>query len=172
MKIKAIQQALLTIAFLGLSSQAAELVVHSRGLVSACGYYSNTQVEWKLRYTNTDIPWGSKLYLVSGVHGQDNGEAVRWSKRVEQELHAIDAYTWEATSHRVVHQRGNLYNYSDVAFVIRVELPNGQQYYDNGAAGPMSYYEFAINRNEFTCVTDSLPSMPSFELQELQIRNP
>ena len=166
------------LALVTTTTNAAEIQVSTRGFVSACGYYSNTQVDWALKYVDTQIPWGSKLYLVSGLGGQVSTgtspelQSVRWDQKRDEEMIATAPYTWELQSRRVIHQRGNLYDYDSISFVVRVELPRGAVRYDNGSMGPMSYYVVKVSRSDFRCVTESGQGKPEFLPTEFLVRNP
>ena len=139
---------LLTAFVLAQSAHAADIAVKGRSY-NDCGYPTAVQGDAEVTYKNTELPWGSRVFLVSGLSGTENvfvdgtyvTRALDWRDRQEEELSSTSAWTWSGQRHAELAFRGRNYLFDAVQFVIRVVLPNGESFYDNGGQSRWGYYQ-------------------------------
>ena len=135
------------------SSMAANLSTLVRTYTHSCGYYTNTTADFRITYKNLEIPWGTRITLIYGFSNlSDKGYEVDWQYRKEQEMSAIDAYTWSTELSETIHTRSSAPGYDHLVFILKVIFPDGSVFYEQGSQRPWSYYQLEIPRDP-TCIT-------------------
>lgn len=138
----------LAVTFLTFAAHAANITALGRSY-SSCSYFTVVQGDAEVTFVDQDLPWGSRVFLVSGVGGVEsifaNGDYVsrplEWRERTEIEMKATAPYTWSATRTVALAERGRNAHYDHLQFVVRVELPTGENFYDNGNQSRWGYYQ-------------------------------
>ncbi len=103
---------------------------------------STTTAYLEVTYQNQSLPWGSEVFLVSGVRCPMSGGS--WQKRTfPNPMEAVAGSTWQRKLSATVADK---YQGScgDYEFVFLIKLPNGRSYYDNGDKAPLGFYSSQI----------------------------
>ncbi len=145
---------------------AAEVAVHGRGYSHSCGYYSATAGDFNVTYLNQELRWGTQVYLRYGLNGEWSQQGTRvWQRAAEVEMSAISGYTWSGKVTVSLGSRGSAEAYDALAFVVRVVLPDGSQFFEKGSQGPQGYFMARLApvfSMSFPCV-DETHAKPEFQ---------
>lgn len=99
---------------------------------------SATVAHLEVTYQNQNLPWGSEVFLASGVRCPATGGS--WQNRTYPEpMGAVAGSTWQRKLRVTVADKYTGYC-SDFEFAFLIKLPDGRSYYDNGGKAPLGFY--------------------------------
>jgi hypothetical protein len=153
------------------SSFGSDVKVLGRSFMHSCGYYSRTSAEFQVNYTNSNLKWGSRVYLISGLSGtQYAAQKIEWQNREEIEMKASEAFTWTVDLEKTVHERSSSPSFNEFVFVFKIVSDGGEINYDLGSDKPWSFYKTDIEREGLSCISGSqdLPKFKSLLIQRIQ----
>jgi len=109
-----------------------------------------------------NLPWGTRIFVHFGESIIKSSESSTWNNIQEKELDAISPYTWKSSIYsREIYGdswRTKL-RYDAIDFVIRVVLPSGDEYFEQGCNNFYRIYigELPVNPVFIGCSTDDVP---------------
>jgi hypothetical protein len=134
------------LAFLSAAAQAATVRGDAAVFTHSCGYYSETEADVRIVYTNYDLPWGVIVQLVygqGGTHAQPNGQPelpIEWRNQSSQVMASSAGYEWSTDLTLEIAQRSIPDFYKSVDFVVRIIYPDGHIVFDNGGSSAWGFY--------------------------------
>jgi len=152
----------------------SELSVKARAYTVSCAYYSNITSDLAITYHNELLPWGSHVFFQVGWGGKRwvnspslHETSFTWEEISSLEMKAIAPNTWSVQLTKGLHDRTEGAIRTEMDFVVRVQLPSGQAYWDKPGRGNTSYYVVALPAGQ-KCVGDDADLPP---MQDMVIRN-
>jgi len=145
----------LALAFLFVSSSAlaSEQWVQGRVVLRECLYAFDYFAEVNLSYRNYSLPWGTSVELIHGWGGsswsQSGGPITQfdWANTQTLPVSASAPYTWSATVSSIISERNDpWWNYDQLQFVWKVNLPNGHTFYEKGNSSTWGYYTVSFSQ--------------------------
>lgn len=155
--------------FISSQSLAAVSIQSRKRSSSDCTYFSQIYVDTRLSYTNTSIPWGSKVELVSGIKKvshwvyNSNSRELDWQLTETLETQATAPYRWEVERTTVYAVRGAEYIGKALQFVWKITFPDNSVSYDKGNYSNFGYYEVDFEKLSIDC--QPLEKSQYFELE-------
>lgn len=150
-------------AFSAAAADHKPVEVEGRVYYRSCTYYTGVDGDAWVRYTNANLPWGSKVTLVwspAGFRQAGYGEvgAIHWPQRQEVAMSATEASVWTSpTLHLSISDRGGNEQYWNLEYVFKITWPDGRETYDNGGLDPWGYYSSTLKGISPGCL-DSRPA--------------
>lgn len=134
---------------------AGEQWVQARAILNSCGYFNNAQVEVTLSYRNLDLPWGTSVYLIYGWGGSSSpGTSFDWQPQpTTVEAPATAPYYWGTKVTTIFRARSST-QYSNINYVWKVVLPDGNVFYEKGNDSTYGYYAADFSAIPVPCVND------------------
>lgn len=133
--------------------------VWTRAYHNSCGYYTTTNADFDVTYRETNLPWGTKVTLVSGLAGRDSFREVHWQLQNEIDMPAVASNTWRARRSSTLTTRGAPENYSALEFVIKVTEPGKEPRYISTTTGT-GFLRVKFKTTDIKCAEGS--SLPNF----------
>lgn len=137
-----------------------------RVYVNSCGYYSSVLADHRLTYRNDTLPWGTSVDLVYGYGGKSSNQPFHWEFGGEMAVPAVSPFVWSVDLSHVVQARSSPIFIDSLKFVLRVELPNGDVFYEKGSNSELGYYRARIGEGH--CVGGEMNGLPPLQSVELE----
>lgn len=116
-----------------------------------CTQLQSVDGQFFVSYSNSDLKWGSRVYLVYGFKNLVTLSG--WNHLEEVEMKAVSPFHWHAIVFHQVANRG-AFVYGGLDFVIRVVPGSGEEFYEKGSATPMGYYHADFQKLPIGCVDE------------------
>lgn len=142
--------------------------VQARAVLNSCGYYSTQSVEVGLTYfnnDNTEVPWGTNVYLVHGWGGYTSTGTTNvrftWENTTTVQAPAVASYTWGITVTSTIAARSSPKFYDAIDFVWKIVRPDGSVLYKKGNASTYGYYAASFANLPRPCTTGGFIGTPA-----------
>ncbi len=153
----------------GATSLAYEYTsVQARAVLNSCGYYSTQSVEVGLTYYNNDntqVPWGTNVYLVYGWEGYTStgtgNVRFTWENTNTVQAPATAGYTWGVAVTGTIAARSSPKFYDTIDFVWKIVRPDGSVIYKKGNASTNGYYATSFANLPRPCTTGGFIGTPT-----------
>jgi hypothetical protein len=146
---------------------ASAAQVKGRSQINSCGYYSNTTGYFEIEYNNSNIQWGSKVFLHYGI--LNDSEPVKhdtkWEFIQTVPMESVRPFTWSVNIHQIFHARTSPGSFNKLAFVFLIENPSGEITYDRGNFSNYGYQYVRLPQPVAPC------QEPQRSMDELAVMN-
>ncbi len=118
-------------------------------LIPCCGsYFTSKDGEYKIKYTNTFLPWGVHVYFYYGfkevsrtARVVDEDAALHWQKGGEIEMVSTAPFVWEVSILKQLTNRGFSTRLADLQFVFKIVDEQENISWERGNDSLMGYYQ-------------------------------